>query len=543
MTYVITQNCCKDASCVPVCPVDCIRPSDGAQQLIGTEMLYIDPDACIDCGACLEACPVDAIYYDADLPEDQQRFLDINAAYFQRNPLEPAEPSPPVDRAAVEPGTLRVAVIGSGPAACYTAAELLRTDGVEVDIYERLPTPFGLIRAGVAPDHQHTKAVADMFSGALSSPRATCHFNVEVGRDIQHRELLGYHHAVIYAVGARTSRSLGLPGKDLPGNVSAADFVGWYNGHPDHANAEFDLSAERAVVIGNGNVALDVARVLLMPTDALEKTDIAQYALDALAGSKIREVTILGRRGIRDAAFSCGEFLALGHLPGIDIAISPAEFSTDSAGDVETQLKLDIARDYAARDPHPDHKRINFRFLTTPTEFVGSDRVTGLRVTDSRHGNDNGASEHTDEELIETSLVLRSIGHKGSALEGLPFDDPAGVIPNHGGRVVDDAGKPVPGVYVVGWIKRGPRGLIGSNRACAEETVAELWRDFDEGILERDVDDRAALDQLLQQRGVQPLDWKDWRTIDKAERKNGRAASRPRIKFVDVDDIIAAARQ
>src|SRR5208283_4031138 len=259
MTYVITQNCCKDGSCVPVCPVDCIRPVGGPGEFTGTEMLYIDPDACIDCGACMEECPVDAIYYEEELPAELERFREINATYFEHHPLEPEEkrPSAPHHR-AIEPGSLRVAIVGAGPAACYAAAELIRTDGVEINLFERLPTPFGLIRAGVAPDHQHTKSIVDMFNYAFTERRFRCYLNVEVGRDLSHEDLLAHHHAVIYAVGASKSRELGIPGEELPGNYGAADFVGWYNGHPDHAHHHFDLSSECAVIVGNGNVALDV---------------------------------------------------------------------------------------------------------------------------------------------------------------------------------------------------------------------------------------------------------------------------------------------
>lgn len=536
MTYVITQNCCKDASCIPVCPVDCIRPSDKGGHLIGTEMLYIDPRTCIDCGACLEVCPVEAIYYGADVPEEQQRFLDINAAYFKRHPLEPTERRPTEERPPLEPGQLQVAIVGSGPAACYAATELLRTDGVELDVYERLPTPFGLIRAGVAPDHQQTKSVVDIFNSTLANPRVRCHFNVEIGRDVTHDELLAHHHAVVYAVGARNSRTLEIPGEDLPGSHPAADFVGWYNGHPDHAADEFDLSAERAVIVGNGNVALDVARILLLPVDMLEKTDIAQYALDQLASSKVREVVILGRRGIRDAAFSAGEFLALGYLPGIDVVIEDDDLD-DDVDDVETQFKLEIAREYTRRTLQSDSKRITFRFFCAPTEFTGSDHVTGVRVARTRDG-DEGSDE-----LIETSLALRSIGYRGSPFDGLPFDDADGVIPNEGGRVIDDHNNPVPGVYVTGWIKRGPRGVIGTNRTCAQETVAQLWSDFDHGHLARAVDDREALTQALKKRGAKSLDWQAWRAIDKAERKSGRSQSRPRIKFVGIAEMLAAVEQ
>ncbi|MFY9917080.1 MAG: 4Fe-4S binding protein, partial [Mycobacterium sp.] len=423
MAYVITQNCCKDASCVPVCPVDCIRPTGGPGEFTDAEMLYIDPVACIDCGACLEECPVDAIYYEDDLPPELERFSDINAAYFEEHPLDAGTQPSVDDHVPVHAGSLRVAIVGAGPAACYSAGELLRIDAVEVNLFERLPTPFGLIRSGVAPDHQHTKSVTDIFEHAFTNPRFGCHLNVEVGRDISHDELMAHHHAVIYGFGASKSRGLGIPGEDLSGNYGAADFVAWYNGHPDHAYDTFNLSAERAIVVGNGNVALDVARILLMERDELALTDIAEPALTALAESKIREVVILGRRRPRHSAFSVGEFLALGVLPGIDVIIDSDDLNAGPDDDVETSLKLQLAREFAGRATAPQNKRIVFRYLISPSEFVGDDHVQGLRV---RHNSVDGSGRvvpadlDAETELIESPLVLRSIGYKGSAMDGLP---------------------------------------------------------------------------------------------------------------------------
>jgi ferredoxin/flavodoxin---NADP+ reductase len=542
VTYVITQNCCKDGSCVPVCPVDCIRPVGAAGEFTGTEMLYIDPEACVDCGACLEACPVDAIYHDDFLPARLERFREMNARYFQQHPLQTGD-EPVADSPALAAGSLRVAIVGAGPAACYAATELLHVDGVEVDLFERLPSPFGLVRAGVAPDHQDTKLVVDIFHEAFDNPRFGCHLNVEVGRDVTHEDLLAHHHAVIYAVGASKSRDLGIAGEELPGNEAAADFVGWYNGHPDHAGDQFDLSAERAVIVGNGNVALDVARILLLPRDQLVKTDIADHALEALAESNINEVVILARRGPRKAAFSVGEFQALGFLPGIDVIVDSHDLDPHTGDDIETVMKLEVAREYAEREPSPGNKRIVFRFMTTPAEVVGDGRVQGLRVV--HHGFDAtgrlvpgaGASE-----LIETSLILRSIGYQGSPVEGLPFDPDQCIIPNDRGRVLDHDCHPVPGAYVTGWIKRGPRGVIGTNRTCAEETVARVWEDFDDGRLSHAVKDRATLEELLRQRNAEPVGWPGWCAIDTAERKRGVEASRPRVKFVDVAEMVAASK-
>lgn len=532
MAYVITQNCCKDASCVPVCPVDCIRPVGNTD----AEMLYIDPESCIDCGACMEECPVGAIHYEDDLTAELEAYREINAAYFRQHPLEPDAGPARKPHAPVPAGSLRVAVVGAGPAACYAALELLAVDGVEVDLFERLPTPFGLVRAGVAPDHQHTKSVVKLFERAFTHKRFGCHLNVEVGETFTHADLMAHHHAVIYAVGASHSRQLGIPGEELPGNHGAAEFVGWYNGHPDHADRAFDLSGERAVIVGNGNVALDAARILLMPAVELANTDIAQHALDALAHSNIREVVIVARRGLRAAAFSAGEFLALGHLDGIDVVIDGDDPSADPADDVETAIKLAAARAHAARPATLGNKRIVFKFLATPTEVLGTDAVTGLRVT----GTDTGAVQD-----IPTSLLLRSIGYRGAPLGDLEFDQAAGIVPNADGRVLDAADRPVPGVYVTGWIKRGPRGVIGTNRTCAEETVDHLFEDFDAGVLGSGTDTggRDRLRALLADRGLAPVDWAGWRGIDAAERDRGAGTARPRVKIVAIDEMLSAARK
>jgi ferredoxin--NADP+ reductase len=496
-------------------------------------MLYIDPAACIDCGACVQECPVGAIYHQDEVPPGQQRFVDINARYFQLHPSAAGPPAPRRDHAPVLPGSLRVAIVGAGPAGCYAAGELIRIDGVQVAMFERLPTPYGLLRAGVAPDHQHTKAIADLFDTTLSHPRLQCHLNVAVGRDLTHHELLAHHHAVIYATGASTSRDLGLPGEHLPGSHTAAEFVGWYNGHPDHADAKFDLSGQRAVIIGNGNVALDIARIMLTEPDALARTDIAQHAVDGLSTSAIREVVILARRGLRDAAFSVGEFLALGDLDGVDVVIEDADLEDTPGDDAETALKVDIAREFAHRTPTPTRKRIVFRFLTTPVEIVGDTRVEALHV--------RGPGGHTV--VIETSLLLRSIGYRSTPIPGVPFDPASGRIPHGNGRVHDHDGKPTPGIYVTGWIKRGPQGVIGTNRACAEQTVTRLWTDFDNGLLTRDIGEPTALADLLAERGVHPLSWQDWCAIEAAERQRGLHSSRPRAKFVRIADALAAAQK
>jgi ferredoxin/flavodoxin---NADP+ reductase len=528
VAFVITQNCCKDASCVPACPVDCIRPLDDS-----TDMLFIDPDTCIDCGACVEECPVDAIHYEDDLPPQQLGFQQINAEYFRHHPLEPATVATPAKHAPVPPGALRVAIVGTGPAGCYAAAELVAVDNVEVNLFERLPTPFGLIRSGVAPDHQNTKSIVRSFEPALAGDRVDCYLNVDVGTQISHEELMAHHHAVIYAVGARNGRSLTIPGEDLAGVHSAADFVGWYNGQPDHRSRDIDLTGPRAVIIGNGNVALDIGRVLLSDPDSLASTDIAEHALEVLSRSRIRDVIIVARRSFRDAAFSPGEFLALGHLDGVNIIIEDEDLSPHPDDGLEEHLKLQIAREYVERPNDSANKRLVFRFGLTPTEVIGSQRAEGLRVvptetSDGRH-------------VIETSLIVTAVGYRADPISGVPYDAATGVVANDAGRVLGPDGSVIPGVYVAGWVKRGPRGVIGTNRACAAETVGQLLADFDTGKLTGDVAAPEGLGALLVQRGGTPVTWEQWQNIDAEERRRGAEIGRPRMKFVDIAEMLTAA--
>ncbi|MFE3543983.1 FAD-dependent oxidoreductase [Nocardia sp. NPDC059177] len=554
MAYVITQRCCNDASCVTECPVDCIRPTPDQPEFATAEMLHIDPDTCIDCGACVDACPVDAIFSEDDLLASLSRYREINAAYFQRHPLESNfDPLSTPARPPKDLGTLRVAIVGAGPAACYAADELLRRSDVEVEMFDRLPTPWGLIRAGVAPDHSGTKGVANMFDSAFRRDTLQYYLNVEVGEHIDHQELLAHHHAVIYAVGASSDRRLGVPGEDLPGSHSATEFVAWYNGHPDFAEREFDLSGERAVIVGNGNVALDVARVLTAHPDELAKTDIADHALDALRRSNIREVVILGRRGPLQGAYSSPEFLALTHMQGVDVIIDPAELELDPHSRAQLddpniepslRLKYQLAQEYSQATPDPANKRIVFRYLATPTAVHGEEHARALEFAHNELTEENGqlvatATDRT--ETLDTGLVLRAIGYRGVPVAGLPFDERRGTVPSEHGRVIE-ATEPVPGVYVSGWIKRGPRGVIGSNRLDAEETVEALISDFIAGKLTAPTGDRAALQALLAQRQPDLVDRKGWKTIDQAEKSAGKSAGRPRVKFTTRADLLKAAK-
>ncbi|KAA9153997.1 4Fe-4S dicluster domain-containing protein [Amycolatopsis acidicola] len=522
MPHVVTQSCCNDATCVSVCPVNCIHPSPDEPAYATAEMLYIDPATCIDCGACVDVCPVDAIKADYELTGDFERYTEINAQYFT-DPAHRDYTPRPVDRApapAVD-GPLRVAIVGSGPSACYAAEELLAHKGVEVTMVERLLTPWGLVRFGVAPDHQHTKQVTRLFTRTAARERFTLHLGVEVGKHVTHEELLAHHHAVIYAVGAAGDRKLGVPGEDLPGVHSATEFVAWYNGHPDFRDARFDLSGKRAVVVGNGNVALDVARILV--TDDLTHTDIADHALEALAHSGIEEVVVLGRRGSDQAAYTTPEVLALGSV-------------VDVAGATGSGLKSEIVRELAAR-PHEGNRRIVLRFLTSPVEILGDGRVTGVLLGRNELTESGGARDTGEREVLDCDLVLTSIGYRANPLPGLPFDEKSATLPNELGRVVENDGAPVPGVYATGWIKRGPSGVIGTNRQCAQETVAALLRDFETGSLPTpSVED---FDGLVRSRQPEAIGFAGWKAIDRRERELGQG--RPRRKLVDPAEQLAAA--
>ncbi|MFF0499963.1 FAD-dependent oxidoreductase [Nocardia aobensis] len=557
MAYVVTQKCCNDASCVSECPVDCIRPRPEDPEFTTAEMLYIDPNTCIDCQACADACPVGAIYADSELPSELARFQEVNASYFERRPLEIADN----DGAAAAPARigkdhskLRVAIVGAGPSAAYAAGELMRRADVDIDMFDRLPTPHGLIRAGVAPDHAATKTIAATFDAFARRKNFRYLLNVEVGKHITHDELTKHYHAVVYAVGASADRRLDIPGEDVPGSHSATEFVAWYNGHPEYADRRFDLTGETAVIVGNGNVALDVARILTTDPEILAKTDIADHALEALRHSTIREVVLLGRRGPLQAAYTSPEFMALGHLPGVDVVIDPDELTLTDAGEAAVgdssshpslALKYELAREYAAQAPDPSNKRIVFRYLVSPTAVLGSDRAEAVVVEHNELDEADGvavARATGRTETIPATLVLRSVGYQGRPVADLPFDDQRCVVPNLAGRVITTDDTPLPGTYVTGWIKRGPRGVIGTNRLCAEETVNSLLDDFVAGRLSAPAEDAGAVPELLSERRPEMIERAGWQAIDTAERTSGKAQRRPRVKFVSVEEMIATAR-
>jgi ferredoxin--NADP+ reductase len=528
VTFVITGGCCNDASCVPVCPVQCIRPRPGDPDFTSAEQLYIDPATCIDCGACMDECPVSAIHGEWDLPEELDDYLAINAEYFANSPIEESAPPDRKRRKLAEGSQLRVAVVGSGPAGCYAASDLSDIKGVEVSVFDRLPTPFGLVRAGVAPDHANTKQISKRFGAVLARSDVHCYFNVEVGRDVTIDELLEHHHALIWAGGATSDRRLGIPGEDLEGCLSAREFVAWYNGHPEHSDRKFDFSTETAVVIGNGNVALDVARVLARPAEALESTDVATHALDALKVSQIEKVLVTARRGPEHAAYTSGELASLIHnTPGVKVTASSAETQhlakrTDRAAQLVKELP----------EASFAEKGIALRYGLTPVEIRGSGSVEEVVFRD----------EAGNTEVVATSLVVKAIGYRGSAIPELPFDESGGTLPNMAGRVVDpESGDPLVGRYCSGWIKRGATGMIGTNKTDSGETVEAVLHDFEAGRLTEPLGPRDDLARLLASRQASVVDNAAWVKIDQAERAAGKAAGRPRLKLVTLDELLAAA--
>jgi ferredoxin/flavodoxin---NADP+ reductase len=459
------------------------------------------------------------------------------------------------------PGTqdqpLRVAIVGSGPAGFYAAGHLLRDKErvVQVDMFDRLPTPWGLVRGGVAPDHPNIKAVSRVYEKTAQHPEFRFFGNVELGRDVAREDLTSRYHAVIYAVGAQIDRQLGIPGEDLPGSRSATEFVAWYNGHPDYCELEFDLSCERAVVVGNGNVAADVARMLALTRDELATTDVADYALDVLAESKIKEIVVLGRRGPAQAAFTNPELLELGEMTDADVYVDERDVELDplssewlegEGSDITSRKNVEILTEYSKREPEGKNKRIVLRFLVSPAEIGGQGKVESITITRNKLERDEQGvlrPKPTDEtETIPVGLVFRSIGYKGIPLEGLPFDERRAVIPNEAGRVLGEDGEPTPGEYAVGWIKRGPTGIIGTNKRDAQETVNAVLEDLEEGRLpEPPAPDRGELEELLRERKPDLVSYAGWEAIDRAEREAGEPHGRPRVKYTTFEDLLEAA--
>jgi ferredoxin/flavodoxin---NADP+ reductase len=471
---------------------------------------------------------------------------------------------------------IRVAVIGSGPAGFYAAGHLLKdaSGRFEVDMLERLPTPWGLVRSGVAPDHPKIKSVTRVYEKTAAHERFRYFGNVNFGEHVSREDLLAHYHAIVYATGSPSDRPLGIPGEELPGSHAATEFVGWYNGHPDHTELEFDLTtasgggaaSERAVVVGNGNVALDVARMLVLAPEELAPTDTADHALATLAAGQVSEVVILGRRGPAQAAFTNPELLELGELADADVIVDADELEralavhdAQAEQDITSRRNVEILRSYAARVPAGHRKRIVLRFLVSPVAFLPDEhgRLGAVELIRNELVSAPGGlrAQPTDErETIQAGLAFRAIGYRGIPLPGVPFDQRSAVIPNRGGRIVDpDSGAPLPGEYVVGWIKRGPSGVIGTNKKDAQETVDAMLADLsaarngnapspEHGSAHvPETPDATAVEALLRSRQPELVTYAGWEAIDRHERALGEAAGRPRVKLTRIEELLRAA--
>ena len=555
MPHVVTRSCCGDASCVYACPVNCIHPTPDEPGFATAEMLYIDPASCVDCGACVSACPVGAIKHHTKLTDAELPFVEINQLFHaDPAPRPPQAPTPVHEPLRTGGATLRVAVVGAGPAGLYAADELLKHDAVEVTVLDRMPTPHGLVRAGVAPDHPDTKAVAELFAKIEEQPGFSYALGVDVGTDVTHETLLRHCDAVVYATGASADARLGISGEELVGSHPATSFVGWINGHPEHAEADVSLATDRVVIVGNGNVALDIARLLATDPDRLAATDISERALAALHGSRVREIDIIARRGAAQAACTLPELTSLTRREDLVVTVEGDLHLDDETARARREGRLDPLLEYkiglferlAARPvPADDRPHIVFRFGLTPRELQGSERVERIVLAENslRYHDGRVTAEPSGHELsIETSLVLRSVGYRGVQLRDLPFDPRTGTVPHEAGRVLHDDVM-APGTYVTGWIKRGPSGYIGTNKTDAQETIACLVADVNAGRLPVDIAPRERLSAFLTRTVPGVVDLRTWRAIERFERVRGAAAQRSRRKIVEPALIAAVAER
>ncbi len=463
----------------------------------------------------------------------------------------------------------RIAVVGAGPAGFFAAAALLKdAPDALIHLFNRLPAPYGLVRDGVAPDHEPIKSVSKVFARLLAREEVSYFGNVEVGRDVPVDALRDIYDQIVYAVGCQTDRPLGIPGEALRGSRAATEFVGWYNGHPDYRGARFDLGCRTVAVVGNGNVALDVARILVLEPGRLETTDIACHALAALRESRVREVVVLGRRGPAQASFSTPELKEFGTLAGVSATVDERQLALDPdsealvASDRVRGRNMEVLRGYAGGGPAVGDRIVRFRFLASPVAIAGrGGQVHGLRVerNELAAGTDGTlrALGTGEVETIPCGLVLRSVGYRGEPVPGVPFDERRGIVPNDEGRVLGPGGEPLPGEYVSGWAKRGPSGVIGTNKADAAETVAAMVADASAGIglggagrpeesragtaadAGRDAQEDVA--DLLRARRIRWIDKDGWLRLDARETAMGKAQGRPRVKMCTVDEMLEAA--
>lgn len=453
---------------------------------------------------------------------------------------------------------LRVAIVGAGPSGFFAAEALQKAvSELQIDLYDRLLTPYGLVRGGVAPDHPKIRSVTKVFDRIAGKPGFRFLGNVEVGRDISIAELRSRYHAVIITIGAAIDRALDIPGENLPRSHAATTLVGWYNGHPDFAIQQFDFSQPEVAVVGMGNVAMDIARMLLTPPDLLSSTDIADYSIEALRNSRITRVHLLGRRGPVQAACTTPELRELGEIPGVDVVVDPRDLELDSASqryleesdDRTAEKNLELLRGWANAETHRQPKQIVFHFAVSPSELYGTRGVESMQLSRNNLEPDPSgylrsvpSGEHF---VLPVGLVFRAIGYHGTPLEGVPFDPRKGVIPTQEGRVLTGHGETavIPGLYAAGWIKRGPSGVIGTNKACAATTVEHLLEDVAAGKLPAPAEDSKTALDLLRERGVRVTDWNDWLRLDELERLRGSATGKPRSKLTSYTELIGALDQ
>ncbi len=450
-----------------------------------------------------------------------------------------------------EQNPLRVAIIGAGPSGFYASEALIRSDlNVEIDLIERLPAPYGLVRSGVAPDHPKLKQAIKVYDKIASeNPQLNYIGNVTVGKDITVDELKSTHHALIFTCGAETDRRLGIPGEDLAGSYTATEFVAWYNGHPDYRDRQFDLSHETAVIIGQGNVAADVSRILSKTVDELKETDISQHALDALADSKIKNVYVIGRRGPAQAKFTSKELKEFGELTDSDPIVDPQELILNAASEAELAEKTnagskkiyDLFVNYSQREPTGKSRKCYFQFLRSPVELQGDGRLEKLIVEHNQLSGDafkQSARGTGNQYELETGILFRSIGYRGVEMPGVPFHESWGVFPNQDGRITDND-VVVPQMYTAGWIKRGPSGIIGTNRACAVSTVNALIEDVPTLDSSDSKSGREKVYSILDSRDVKYINYQQWKTIDQAEVERGEAKGKPREKITSVAEMLS----
>ena len=450
----------------------------------------------------------------------------------------------------------RVAIVGSGPAAFYSAMELLRHDDpmVSVDMLERLPTPYGLVRGGVAPDHEKIKSVTKIFERAAGHPRFRFFGNVEFGKDIQRLELLEHYHAVIYAFGSRTDRHLNIIGETLPGSHAATEFVGWYNGHPDYRHHQFDLTSKRVAIIGMGNVAIDCARILCQDPENLAKTDIAQHALEDLRQSEVEEVFLIGRRGPVQAAFTPAEVRELLHLPKVDAVMRASDLELDDHSKEElskasrnTKLNMEILQQIHDQGDRGNPRKLHLCFLISPTKIEGSEKVEGLELVHNEIVKEGGVlrAKATDEVMhLNVDMVFRSIGYMGEAIPGLPFDDRRGTLPNDQGQLLDGVdGKLLNQEYTAGWIKRGPSGVIGTNKQDATETVSRLKKNWQTSPTPQPKLVQHDLLDLLKKKKIEFVSFEDWKKLDKYEIEQGQQNGKSRHKICEVQEMLDLIRR